>query len=239
MKKVRQLAKGQPGLLGIVCLIAVLLTSCLKDNNDDVTLPPAALVSVINASPGAQPVDFYLDQNKANTYSIAYGQDIDYIRAYTGKRTATFYAAGTQQKIKADTTTLQADKFYTLYLTNIPSNPEFVLLRDSITRPAAGMAAIRFVNVSPDAPAVDLAIKQGNVLAANKGYKGYSPFISVQGNNTYTLEIRQAGTATVLVTLADVKITSSSVYTVWLQGLSAATDATKLSAHIQTNAYYY
>ena len=221
-------------------LVAVLLTSCLKnDNNEDVVMTPAALISVVNASPGSQPLDFYLDQNKANAQTISYGSGLDYLRAYTGKRTMAFRLAGTQQVVKSDTATLQADKFYTLYLTNVSTAPEFLLLRDSITRPINNMAAIRLVNVSASAPAVDLVIKNGAVLATNKGYKAYSPFVAIQGGNTHTLEIRQAGTTNVLATVNDVQLRSNSVYTVWLQGVIAATDDSKLTAKVQTNAYYY
>jgi hypothetical protein len=237
MKTVKHLLKAHTGLIAILCLISLSFTSCMKDNDDDYVAPPAAYLSVINASPGSQPVDFFLDQNRGNAYPIGYGQGLDYIQARIGKRTAAFYAAGTQQLIKSDTTTLEADKFYTLYLTNAAATPDFVLLRDELTRPAAGMATIRLVNVSATAPAVDLAIKQGAVLVANKAYKGFSPFVPVQGN-TYTLEIREAGTANVLLTLTDVKLSNNGVYTVWLQGVRAATDVTKLTALIQTNAFF-
>lgn len=238
MKKIQQLSKGRAGIIGMVCLLAVLFSSCLKSHDDDVINQPAGLVSVINASPGSQSVDFYFNQNLVNTYPINYGNGIDYFRAYTGKRTATFNLAGTAQNVKSDTLTVQADKLYSIFLANVPGTPELVVLKDSIARPAAGMATIRFVNLGPDAPAADLAIKGGAVLASNKSYKGFSGFVPVQGNSTYTLEIRQTGTSTVLASLTGVTLNSGSVYTVWLQGLSAATDNTKLSANIQTNAYY-
>jgi hypothetical protein len=240
MKKVDLLLRKKARIIGMFGLMAVLLSSCLKNNDsNDVEAPPSALISVVNASPGTQPLDFYLDQNKANIQAINYGSGLDYLKAYVGKRTATFYLAGTQQKVKSDTATLRADRFYTLYLTNVSTAPDFLLLQDAITKPADGTTAIRLVNVSADAPAVDLAIKNGQVLATNKAYKGYSDFISIPGGNTHTLEERQAGTTTVLATVNDVQLKSGSVYTVWLQGVTAATDATKLTAKVQTNAYYY
>lgn len=240
MKKVDLLIRKKAGIIGIFGLMAILFSSCLKNNdNANVDAPPSALISVVNASPGTQPLDFYLDQNKANIQAINYGSGLDYLKAYVGKRTATFYLAGTQQKVKSDTATLRADRFYTLYLTNVSTNPDFLLLQDAITKPADGTTTIRLVNVSADAPAVDLAIKNGQVLATNKAYKGYSDFVSIPGGNTHTLEVRQAGSNTVLATVNDVQLKSGSVYTVWLQGVTAATDATKLTAKVQTNAYYY
>lgn len=225
-------------MIGMVCLLAGLFTSCVKDNNTYVE-EPVALISVINASPDSQPLDFFLDQNQANKQPIPYGYGLDYLRAYPRKRVATFYVAGTQQKVKSDTITLQANKYYSLFLSNLVSHPDDLLLTDSLNNPAAGKATIRLVNLSPDAPAVDLVVKGGSVLAANKIYKGYSSFVPVQGDASYTLEIHRAGTSTVLYTLPAINLHSGSVYTVWLHGLAAATDQTKLTADIQLNAYYF
>ena len=226
-------------MVGMMCLLAGLLTSCLKNHDNDYVEPPVAFLSVINASPDSQPVNFFLDQNRANDFPINYGHGIDYIRAFPGKRVATFYAAGAQQKLKADTINLTVSKFYSMYLANVTATPDMILIRDSISRPDAGKATIRLVNVSPDAGAVDLGIKAGVLLASNLAYKGASAFVPIQGDATYTLEVRKKGTATVLATLADVKLNGGSVYTIWLQGLAAATDQKKLSANVQTNAYYY
>jgi hypothetical protein len=240
MKQVQLFTKRKSGMIGMVCLVATLFTSCLKNNDDDTvpTQQPAALLSVINASTSSQSVDFYLEQTRLNSSSIPYGVPNDYFYAKTGKRTAAFYASGTQQLIKSDTMTLQQDKFYSLALINTPTQADFLLLRDSIAKPAADKATIRLVNVSSNAGSVDLAIKDGALLATNKGFKGSSPFIAVQGNSSYTLEIRQTGTSTVLASLTNVQLNSNSVYTIWLQGLTGATDQTKLTAKLQKNVYY-
>jgi len=239
MKKVQQFVKAKAGILGLACLIALSFSSCLKDNNDTYVAPPAALVSIVNALPGSQPVDVYFDQNIANTYSLNYGNGQDYVRAYTGKRTFTYYTSGTRQQIKSDTATVAADKFYTTYLTGTTAQPEILVVKDTLVRPAAGKTSIRLVNVSAGTPAVNLVIRGGATLATSKAYKGVSGFVAVAGNTTYTLDIVQAGTSTVLTSITNVNLKNDSIYTVWLRGVTTATDANKLTAGIQTNAYYY
>lgn len=239
MKTVQHFFKTKAGLPGLICFIALFLSSCLKDKNESYVAPPAAFVSVVNALPGSQSTDVYFDQNLASRYIIDYGNGQDYVRAYTGKRTFNYYTAGTQQKIKSDTITLVADKFYTSYLTGTTAQPEILVVKDTLAQPAAGKASIRLVNVSANAPAVSLVIKNGATLAANKAYKGVSGFVAVQGNTTYTLDIVQTGTSTVLATITDVNLKNNAVYTVWLRGSATATDANKLMASIQMNAYYY
>lgn len=225
--------------LGMACMCSVLLSSCFKNDNN-VYIPPAAYVSFIQASPDAPALDFYLNTSKVNSIPINFGNTIDYIKAYTGVRTANFYAAGTMNKIFSDTVQLNPNVGYSLFLVNAVAHPGVFLLTDSISRPATGNASIRFVNVSPDAPAVDLAIKDSTTpLISNKAFKGYSPFSSIQGNQTYTFEVRQHGTNTVLATLTGAKLNTGSIYTIWLRGLVNTTnDKQKLTVGLITNAYY-
>src|SRR5206468_1167126 len=105
------------GIIGMICLLSVLLTSCLKDNTHYVNVP-AAYVTVINASPDSQPLNFLMEPNRVNFYPLSYGHGLDYFNAYTGKRTASFYLANSQQKIASDTLTLQANKYYSIFLSN-------------------------------------------------------------------------------------------------------------------------
>lgn len=227
------------GLAGLLCLSVTLMTGCLKNNPSAVVNQPAGLISVINTSPGTGPVDFTLEPNRVNRSPIQYGNGLDYFAAYTGKRTADFYSSGSTVALKSDTLTVVDGHYYSLYL--VGNNIKEVLrLNDTVTRPAASMIGLRLVNVSPDAPAVDLAIQGGAVIAKNKTYKSYSGFVPVAGDKAYILEIRQAGTTNVLATLNSTTFHSDAIYTVWLQGLVAApTDDTKLKAGLQQNVYWY
>ncbi|PTQ99391.1 uncharacterized protein DUF4397 [Mucilaginibacter yixingensis] len=239
MKNIKS-TQGKAGIAGLLCLLALTFAGCLKHNNDDyyATPQPAALVSVLNTAPSTGPVDFVMEPNRVNINPIQYGDGLDYFACYIGKRTFDFYAAGTQTLLKSDTLTLRNQHYYSFYLVGTTTK-EILKLDDTVKRPASGQAGIRLVNVSPDAGAVDLAIQGGAVLATNKGYKGSSAFVSVAGDKTYTIEIRKTGTTTVLATLSSANIHSDSIYTVWLQGLSASTDDNKLKCGFQQNVYWY
>jgi len=240
MKKLQHSFKGWARLVLMGSMVTLGLSSCIKDNNNYAPVQqPVALISAINASVDAQNVDLFLDQNRTGNVSIKNGNSQDYIRAFTGKRNITFYVGGTTQKIVTDTATLKTNTFYSAFLSNLSSKPDLLLLTDTIKQPAVNTITVRFVNLSPDAPAADLAIKGGNVLVSNKAYKGYSGFVAVPYNSVLNFEIRQAGTATVLASLPNQSLRNGSIYTIWIQGLAAATDQTKLSAHIQNNVYYY
>jgi hypothetical protein len=224
-----------------VCLLSALLSSCLKNNNSYYA-PPVAYVTFIQASTNEPPLDFYMNNNKVNLAPINYGTGLDYFRAYTGKRTLSFYSAGTMTQLYSDTATLNVNVAYSVFLTDASAtsaSPSILLLTDSVNKPASGKANIRFVNVSPDAPAVDLAVQDSAAFVSNKAYKGYSSFLPMQGGKTYTFNVLQHGTNTVLATLSNVQISTGLVYTLWFHGVASSSNVSyKPALSLTVNAYY-
>jgi hypothetical protein len=237
MKNFKNISKGLLAKISAVGIVSVMLSSCLKDHTTNTVSQPISLVSVIQASPDQPLLDFYLDGIKVNTTSINFTDDIDYFKVVSGKRSVQFKTGSTS--VALDTVNLTSNTAYSLFLVNKVSSPSFLLLTDSLTTPSGGNAGLRFVNLSPDAPSVDLAIKGGAVLVNNKGFRGFSSFNPLPGK-TYSFEIRQAGTTTVLATLDNVNIYGGYVYTIWVHGLANSTGtADKLAASLIINAYPY
>ncbi|MCR8560077.1 DUF4397 domain-containing protein [Mucilaginibacter sp. BJC16-A38] len=236
MKNFKNISKGLVARIGAVCILSVMLSSCLKDHTSNTPLPAVSVMSVVQASPGQPVLDFYLDGTRVNGSGLALGNNLDYFRAYSGKRTASFSQTGTSTQIFSDTVNLKENIAYSLCLVGKTPTLSYLLLTDSLSQPASGSAYLRFVNLSPDAPAVDLAVKDASVIAANKGFKGFTSFFSITGK-TYSFEIRQAGTSTVLATLNNVNIGNGYVYTIYLEGLVASSGTDKLTPVLVTNAH--
>lgn len=73
------------------------------------------------------------------------------------------------------------------------------------------------VHTSPDAPAVDVAVKGGPVLFSNLPFPRASQYLVVAAG-TYDLEVRVAGTTTVALELPGVSLESGKTYTVFAVG---------------------
>ena len=226
-------------LLGIGCLLSLLFTSCLKSKND-YTPPPVGYVTFFQAAADEQPIDLYFNNNKVNQAPVQYGYGIDYFQAFPGLRTVNIYNSISHTLLFSDTARINPNIAYSLFLINNSTQQlGLFLVTDSISKPANGKATLRFINVSPDASSVDLAVKDSAAFVTNKSFKGFSSFIPKTGNQTYNFEIRQHGTNTVLATLPGVTLNSGLVYTIWLHGLAnTAISGDKLTASIVTNAYY-
>ena len=201
-----------------VCFLAG-MAACTKDTGNSVTQTPVSVFAVINASPNCPASDFYLNSTMVNASAFTYGSYLGYVNGPVGATKFGLYNTGTLNAIATDTTTLVQNHAYSVFFTNLIATPTFVILRDTIVGPATNSASIRLVNVSPDAPNVDLAI--GNtVYATNISYKQASKFINIPPIGNDTLKIRQTGTTTVLAKVSAVTIQLGAVYTIWLEGFA-------------------
>ncbi len=228
------------GAIAGLAMLSLLLSSCLKKDGGPSAAPPTALMTVIQASPDQPPLDFYLNGDKVNQLPLTFGSGIDYFSAIAGQRAANFYNSGTFSPIVATAqVTLQQNMAYSLFLDSVSAKPGILFLADTLLKPAGEDAGVRFVDLSPDAPAVDLVIQGGPTIATNKSFKGYTSFIPVAGQSNFTFEILKKGTSTVLATLSNVTLISGYLYTVMLEGLSNPTNSTdKLNVVMITNAYF-
>lgn len=182
-----------------------------------------ARVRVVHASPDAPAVDVLVNDGVA--FSNAPFKGITaYASLDTGKYNVKVVPTGAKEPvvIKADLT-LEA-KDYTVVAVGKLNAIEPLVLVDNNSAPAAGKAHVRFVHASPDAPAVDIAVKGGPVLFSNIAFKGVGTYLPVDAG-TYDLEVRLAGTQTVALAVPGVKLADGTVYTVFAMGLASGEPA--------------
>lgn len=185
-----------------------------------------ARVRVVHASPDAPAVDVWVnDSIKAFTNAPFKG-----ITAYAELDPATYNvkvvpAGATTPVVIEANLGLEADKDYTVVAVNTLANIEPLVLVDNNATPAEGKAHVRFVHASPDAPAVDIAVANGGpVLFGNVPFKGVGDYLPVNAG-TYDLEVRLAGTTTVVLSVPGVRLSNQTVYTIFAMGLAGGSPA--------------
>lgn len=239
MKTVKQKMKW-PGVITSVALLAFMFTSCSKDYSNNTSNSPTANMAVIDVSPTAPSLDFYLGGTRVNSSSIIYGGGLVYFTCYSGSRQAAFYQTGTSTQIAADTVNLAANGIYTLLLSNVPSTPDVTLIRDSIYAPSSGAATLRLINASPDAGGVDVGFRGHPVFASNILYRKNSAFmpITLSTITNDTLLVYRTGTTTVLQKVA-VNMQAGGVYTAFIYGFVSQTATNEqLNINLMENTYY-
>lgn len=183
-----------------------------------------ARVRVVHASPDAPAVDVWVNNAKAFTNAPFKGIT-PYASLDAGSYNVQVVPTGkTEPVVIKATLDLKAGTDYTVVAVGKLANIEPLVLQDDNRAPAAGKAHVRFVHASPDAPAVDIAVKGGPVLFQNVAFKGVGNYLPVDAG-TYDLEVRVAGTTTVALSVPGVKLEPGTVYTIFAMGLASGEPA--------------
>jgi hypothetical protein len=186
-----------------------------------------ALVRVVHAVPAGAPIDIYAG-DLAVFESLAYKAVLPY-RVVEGKRyvfSARPAGMANAKPLDSNTEGLHDGNYYTVFA--LPGANHGVHLRvvdDLLTAPAAGRAKLRVVHGGSDAGEVDVvatgataALFDGVDFQSVTGYHELAPM-------TGPIEVRSAGQATPLATLANATIEAGRFYTVVIVGNARATPA--------------
>ena len=210
-----------------------LFTSCKEDeSNDDKSY---AKVLVTHASPNAPGVDLLVDNSKQNSSALTFPNNTGYLQVESGTRNIKVNVTGTSTTVIEANLMLAKDNNYSVIAVDSVSKISAIVLTDDLSAPAAGKAHVRFIHLSPNAPAVDVAVaSSGAVVFGNKKFTEYTAFTPLDAG-TYNLDVRVAGTSTVALVLPAITLEAGKIYTVFAKGFLGGSGAQALGAEIIVN----
>lgn len=174
---------------------------------------------VLHAVPDAPNVDVYAN-DKLIIQNLPYGQYTKYMPMSEGTYKICLYATGTKASpFCANMLTINNTDIFTVAATGMLSNIGFLAISDANVPTSPSKALIRFDHLSPNAPAVDITLPDGTILFSDVSFKDLTPYISVPASN-YTLQVRLAGTDTVVLTVPNINLYPNQFYTVYAIGLA-------------------
>ena len=221
----------------MVALSTVLSFSSCKDDDDNTPTPApvgSGELMIIHASPDGPAVDLLLDGTKLNSVDVNYTDYTPYISATSGSRVLKVNIAGTLLTALQANLTVVSGKNYSVFAIDSVSKLSGLVVEDDLSTPASGKAHVRFIHLSPNAPAVDVAVTGGGVVFGNKNFKDFTAFTPLDAN-TYDLEVRLAGTSIVVLPLPGIVLTAGKIYTVYAKGFVGGTGTQALGAEIIEN----
>lgn len=195
---------------------------------------PMSNVMVVHASPDAPGVDLLLDGAKVNTTPLEFPNNTGYLQVDAGDRNVKVNVAGTASTVIDATLNYAADQYYTVFAVDSVSNISAIRLDDDLAAPAPGNAHVRFVHLSPNAPAVDITLTSGTVVFGNKAFKEFTPFTPLPAGS-YDLQVRLTGSSTVVLDLPGIALQDGKIYTVFAKGFVGGTGSQALGAEIIIN----
>ncbi len=180
-----------------------------------------ARVRAFHASPDAPNVDVLVN-DVVTIVNLPYGEITDYLTVPAGTYNFKVVPTGASEPVVIDAdVTLQSGTDTTVAATKVLAEIEPLVITDDNLLDGS-RARLKFAHVSPNAPPVDIAIAGGQVLFGNVSFQEVSEY-RFGAPGVYDLEVRLAGTDTVVLALPDVEVTANAVYTVFAVGLVEST----------------
>ncbi|WP_110112250.1 DUF4397 domain-containing protein [Bacillus sp. CGMCC 1.16541] len=194
----------------------IALTPAPRDELDLERTQP--MIRILHASPGAPSVDVYLN-GRRTIRNLTFRQETDYIPLKeTGQYRIDIFPAGkTDKPLKSEQVQLEKNQKYTSAVVGRPSELDIILIADNSSTPA-GETKVRFIHLSPNAPAVDIAAKNGDVVFSNISFKEVTDYLGLTPM-PLDVEVRAAGTDKVVLDVPPVRLRPNRAYTIYAVGL--------------------
>ena len=173
---------------------------------------------VVHASPDAGQIDILWDQSIV-LEDVPYRVSSGYLETTANSHSLGVVPTGVSTPLLIDDDFLMAiDNSYSIVVTGLLAQNDLQAMflidnRKSIPE----RANVRFVNVSPDAGALDLAFTGGAVLFSNVGYRGATNYVELAGGK-FNMELRATGTTTVVLPMPNTPMFGSLNYTYYVIG---------------------
>ncbi len=202
--------------------LTILMAGCKLDDNDSPELPPVAYVSLYNASPNSPGLSIMVDRKVINNNSFDYSDHTGYLRFITGERMLEFGPYGANNVIADTTVKFEDGKAYSVFVVDNYDHADVLVLNDDTSEPATGKAKVRFLNLSPDAPEVNLDIAGtdstgDSTLFASQSFKESSEFIELDAK-LYDFKVKLASDENVLLSVPNATFQDGWTYTILVRG---------------------
>lgn len=203
-------------LFFVVAIIFMLVTVACDDYPFPIDPENFGHVMITHASPDAPNVDVYLD-GKLFAEDFAYPNST----RYTSLREATYELA--LNPTGSDDAALEAEldvvggEYYSVFACDAVASLSALVLTDDFGDPGLDEAMVRFVHLSPDAPAVDITLTDGTVIFSDVEFKEATNFEPLTFGE-YDLQVRLAGTEDIVLQVNDVKLLPHAAFTIWAKG---------------------
>jgi hypothetical protein len=198
-------------------ILTVGSVACKKDAK-----PETAALQFQHASPDLANVNVSVDGNKVNTAALSYNLNTGYLSVNAGSRAVKITNATTGAVLLTTNVSLVKDRNYSYVIANRATSLEGLLVDDYQAAKVAGNAHVRVLNMSPDAPAYNVAIAGATTnsftAAAFKMPSAFTTMVATDAGTVVSFQIKHPTSNAVVNTLS-ATLVAGKVYTILIRGL--------------------
>ncbi|WP_242948907.1 DUF4397 domain-containing protein [Clostridium amylolyticum] len=175
-------------------------------------------IRVFHASPNAPAVDVYANGNLL-VRNLSYKEVSQYLPVPAGIYNIKVYPSGKMINPVINTTvSIPENSVFNVAAIGTLPNISLYPIPEPIMGKKSGRPCVRFVHLSPNAPAVDIRLADGTKVFNNVSYEGITDYACVPAGN-YTFKVNIAGTDNTALTVPNVKLDNNTYYTIYAVGL--------------------
>jgi hypothetical protein len=217
--------------LFLLVILPGIIASCNKLNDLSAISVKSGKVGFYNVIPNSGAVDFYINGTRQNPNKIAYGDYSGYINISSGQQSVLFKSDSLRNDlIPVQTVNILTDST-TIFVTGTQNAPALFFARDTAKADKNIKPKLRFINVSSDAPAFDVALNSVSIV--NQAYKSISAFARVDTGKV-VLRVNISGTNTTVKSTTYI-LSSNGVYTLFAYGSYKSGSTAGLNFRLVTN----
>ncbi|MFF2875760.1 DUF4397 domain-containing protein [Gottfriedia sp. NPDC057991] len=186
--------------------------SPISYKKDNIIKQNLAFIRLINVLPKKISLDIYINRTKFIS-NLNYKESTHYLTLPSGVHFVEVFKTNDHSKpIHSEQINLLAEQNYTIAIGHNLDQISLFSYTDQNSLPQ-GEAKIRFINLSPNSPNLDFAVKagEGDVVFPNVPYRKASEYLPISPM-TVNLEIRLTGTKVIIFPLYKSKFKENIVY---------------------------
>ncbi|MDP4143703.1 MAG: DUF4397 domain-containing protein [Bacillota bacterium] len=197
---------------------------------------PKSYIRILHASPNAPAVDIYAN-GRIIARNVHYKEFTNYLALIPGNYRITVYVSGTSTNPVINTNvTIPEKMIFTVAAIGTSPNLSLLPIAEPVLPIRPGKAYVRFAHLSPNTPAVDITLPNGDKIFKNVSYKEVTDYLPVNGGS-YILQARIANTDNIVLHAGRINLRPGRFYTVYAVGLNNDTPPLQVLVPLDGNSY--
>ena len=205
-------------------------------NCNKTTISSTTQLRVINVDPGSQPQDLYLDGTLMVPSAVAYGLDTNVYTVIPGTYNFKIGPNGSTSYSVNSNIDFSPGKNYLMFLLHLNDTLQPVVAEVNLPILGSDTSGVRFLNLSPNSPTMDIAIKSDTAVVYDTAivtkYIGryyndqyvtsiYKNFITMP-SGPYNFKFRYTD-STLAIDSMDINLLPGKCYTIYRRGYAGST----------------
>lgn len=200
------------------------------------TRQPYSYLRLLHAVPGVPPVDVYAN-NSLIASGLPYKGFTEYLQIVPGTYHIQVFGAGTTGPVLLDTVVeVPGQSINTAAIIGAPAGMSIRTFYETVVQIPPGQLYLRFANLVPDGPDMDLVLSNGTELFSDVKFGMATNYTQIPAG-TYVFYIQQSGTARSLLYVPNIHLQPQRFYTIYVVGRMDGTVPLQVLVPLDGNSY--